>query len=683
MNKRWPHTTGWLAGCAWVLACSASPAEGLSDRWHFIRSDAAPDADFQAWTVVRIPHTWNVPDALDGGGTDMQSRDGYYRGPGWYAQSFEVPAALRGRRVFVRFEAVSSHARVFLNGSELGEHRGAFTAFCFELTGRLKYGARNEIRVRADNAFREDIAPLSGDFPMFGGMYRPVRMFDRDQACITPLYFGSEGVFLHPHSVTGESAEVSARVRVSRGAETAALALAGRIRDAEGRVVAEQSTALAADSGEPEARLEFPVARPRLWNGRKDPYLYTVEMELLAGGRVVDRSVQPLGLRRIEVDPERGFMLNGAPCRLRGVNRHQDRAETGWMLTPADIEEDTRIMLDMGVNAVRLAHYPHAAEAYAQSDRAGLLVWAELPLVDCISGHPEFAETTRTQLREMILQLYNHPSIFCWSLFNEMYHRPGPDAQSLLEELHLLSRELDPGRLTVGATNSARTDLCNVTDLLAFNAYPGWYGGGPSGMGDILAKYHEIGGRRGIGVSEYGAGASILHHEYDHRSVPVSRWHPEEWQAYVHEENYRSIRAAGYCWGSFVWNMFDFASVWRNEGDRAGMNDKGLVTHDRKTKKDAYFFYRANWNPEPMVHITARRFTPRTNAVTRVKIYSNAPGVLIRHNGKDVATVTPDEIGVARLPELRLEPGRNTIEAIAVVNGTPVRDSCAWELRAP
>jgi beta-galactosidase len=329
-----------------------------------------------------------------------------------------------------------------------------------------------------------------------------------------------------------------------------------------------------------------------------------------------------------------------------------------------------------------LAHYPQAAHFYELCDQAGLLVWAELPLVDCITGGPEFAANAKEQLIELVRQHYNHPSIFCWGLFNEMYHRKSAEFTPLLKELQTTCKQEDPARPTTGATNSRREDLCNVTDLLAFNAYPGWYAGGPDGMAKFMDTYNTVGKRRGIAVSEYGAGASIRQHQQNPpKPVPVSHWHPEEWQTLVHEANYANIRDCQYCWGSFLWNMFDFASAWRDEGDAPGMNDKGLVTYDRKVRKDVFYFYKANWSEEPVLYITSRRHVEREEAVTPVKVYANAQEVTLSVNGEKVGSKRVDDLKIARWDEVRLRPGENTIRVEALVNGKNVTDSCVWSLK--
>ena len=667
-----------LMGCAAFPAAESTP---FVAGWSFVKGDVSLADTNAAWEPVTLPHTWNAADALDGGGTDTQSRDGYYRGPGWYRKSLFVERSRKGQRLFLRFEAAGSVADLYVNGVHVGQHRGAFGSFCFELTGQLKYGATNQIALRADNSWRSDVPPLSGDFPVFGGIYRPVSLLVKAAACITPLDYASSGVYIAQKAVSKEQATVAVRTKIDNAGTNAPLEVQCVIKDAAGTVLASDTKAVTVVTTGAVTQ-ELTLADPHLWNGRKDPYLHTVEVSLKQNGTVIDSSTQPLGLRFFRVDPEKGFLLNGESYPLYGVNRHQDRVGKGWAVSAADHEEDVRLILEMGARTVRLAHYPHAAHFYELCDQAGLLVWAEVPNVDCVSAGPEYAANAREQLIELVRQQYNHPAIFCWSLFNEIFHRDSADAIPLLKELHTLAKQEDPGRFTAGASNKRREDLCNITDLLAFNAYPGWYNGGPDGMEPVLKTYNALGRRRGIAVSEYGAGASIIQHEQNPpKPVPVSRWHPEEWQAIVHEENYATIKNTPYCWGSFAWNMFDFASPWRNEGDAPGINDKGLVTYDRKTRKDSFYLYKANWSGEPVLYLTSRRHTDRDEAVTPIKVYSNAAEVTLRVNGMKIGTKAVNDLKIALWDEVQLRPGENRIEAAAVFDGRNVTDSCVWKLR--
>ena len=664
-----------------MIEIDAAAQLPFSEGWFFSVAAAGAGDDSGKWDQVDIPHTWNAEDATHGGGVDDQSRDGYRRGLGWYRKDFQVESDLAGKRVFLRFQGVGSVADVYLNGVHLGQHQGAFTAFCFELTKHLKYGAANQLAVRADNTWREDVLPLSGDFPVFGGIYRPVDLVVKPTVCISPLDHGSPGIHVTQRDVGKNSAKVSIRALLDNSGEPVEAGVKFTIRAANGDVVAEHLAPVIV-CGQREIQQEFVIANPRLWNGVRDPHLYQVEVAVIQDGKVADTSTQPLGLRTIRIDPEKGFFLNGEPYKLHGVSRHQDRADKGWAISPEDEEEDLALICEMGAQAVRTGHYPPSQRFFNFCDKLGLLVWTELPMVDCISDHPNLPGNARLQLVEMIRQLSNHPSIFCWGISNEMYHRKSPDATAFIKKLVEIARQEDSTRLTTCAVNKGLESLCKSTDIFAVNTYPGWYSGEFEHIGHILEKFNTLGGGRGVAVSEYGAGASIHHHEQNPAHPKAAGpWHPEEWQSLFHETTYRIIQETPYCWGAFIWNMFDFASVWRNEGDAPGINDKGLVTYDRKVKKDAFYFYKANWSKRPVLYITSRRHTTRTDALTPVKVYSNAKSVTLKVNGRTIGTKTIDKMGIAVWQGVSLEKGENQILVEAVKDGSPVSDSCVWTLQ--
>ncbi len=672
-----------MAGLA--SASSLFAAEGslsLPAEWNFSKGVKSQDVAEVKWEKVQLPHTWNAEDASNGGGKDMQSRDGYYRGPAAYQASFKsAKSAIEGKRVFLKFEAVATVATSYLNGEKLGEHKGGFAAHTYEISKQLKADGENDLLVLANNEWREDVIPLSGDFPVFGGIYRPVHLIVKNEVCISPLIYGSDGVQIIQQNVSKENAELKVNVWVDNSlSKSAATELQFILRDAEGKQVAESKLDAEIPAGESKQVSSLvKLAKPHLWHGIDDPYLYQLEVKLSSAGKPLDQFEHAVGFRFYHIDAEKGFFLNGEPYRLFGVNRHQDFGGKGWAISEAEQDLDMELIREIGARSLRLAHYPHSRYFYDLCDREGLMVWAELPLVDCISDHPDFAENSKNQLREMILQNGNNSSIFTWSMFNEMYHRKSPPANDVLVALNKLSHELDPSRFTVGASNKNNKELNNCTDHLAMNKYPGWYGGGATGMPGSMKKHNESGNKRGIAISEYGAGASIHHHELElKRPKTKGNWHPEGWQAHVHEENYRSIAAAGYCWGSFVWNMFDFASVWRTEGDKDGINDKGLVTYDRKVRKDAFYFYKANWSPEPVLHITAKRFVERDADKTPVKVYSNCGEVTLLVNGEEVGKAKPDEVMITSWKDVELKKGKNTIEVRATRDGKQVTDTCEW-----
>ena len=653
----------------------------LTDGWKFIRQDAAPDAPLtDAWQSVSVPHCWNAFDGQNGKAANPDLPDGYYRGPGWYARSLDIPAAWKNRRVFIRFEAAFLVADVYLDGRHIGQHRGGFAAFCYELTPYLKFGASNQLRVRVDNSKNADIPPLDADFTMEGGIYRPVGLLVTDPTCISPLDFAGPGVYATPRRVSGEAAEVDIETKLDGPAQSD-LQVVTEIRDAPGKAVLQQT----APAGGPVVKQTFNLPRPHLWNGRKDPYMYSVDVQLRRGTQVVDEVIQPLGLRTTEVSMEKGFLLNGQPYPVYGVNRHQEKRDKGWALTPADDAEDFRLIREMGTTAVRLAHYQQNETVHDLADHDGMLLWQEIPVVDEITDSPAFADNARQQLTEMIRQGYNHPSIITWGLFNELYLHKTPPPEALIASLEKTARELDPARLPAGVSNTTKkVELDRITPWQGFNEYPGWYSGVTEDFDKRVEEAFEAaGGNRRIAITEYGAGANPAQHQEGMPTKPKHNGpnHPEEYQAYFHERIWAQARANPHLWGTFIWAMFDFAVDNRDEGSTPGINDKGIVTEDRKIRKDAYYFYKANWNPEPMVYLASRRMTPRRQAVTEVKAYSNCAQVELKLNGQSVGTAQPDETRICHWPGVTLRPGKNELETTGrTPDGRPVSDRCEWVL---
>lgn len=668
-----------------VAALPAGPRAvmPLDTGWRFQRSESAgaPSRDFDdsAWQTVRIPHTWN---------TDTNPpAAGYYRGPGWYRKWFQVPAQWKGRRIFARFEAASLVARVFLNGKELGEHKGGFAAFCYEITPHLAAG-ENLLAVRVDNSRSEDVIPLNGDFTIYGGLYRPVTLIATAPVSITMTDYASPGVLLQQPEVSSDRARVTAVVNVSNEAGgPRKIEVAVTVLNADGRRVVSERQNGEVPAGETRpVRLGFQIDKPHLWNGVADPYLYTARIELIDGGKVADSIDQPLGLRSFRFDPARGFVLNGKAQQVRGVCRHQDWDSVGWAIGEPEQDTDMRLIREMGATGIRLAHYQHNDYFYRLCDRYGLVVWAELALVDFVRATPEARENVRQQLTELIRQNFNHPSIVMWSLFNEISPKNQDDPVPIVQDLQQLAKAEDPWRPTTAAHSKDGIEnlpkLVPVPDLLAHNAYPGWYFGKPGDMGAVIDQWNSALGSKGIMISEYGAGASIRQHQQDFSNRvegrPPRDWHPEEYQALVHEKAYAAIQARPQVFGSFVWNMFDFAAANRNEGDEPAINDKGLVTRDRKVRKDAYFFYQANWTAEPMVYLTSRRDVNRTESSTPVKVYSNCEKVVLKVNGRDYGKAPDSGLHVFVWNPVSLEEGDNRIEVQGSVGGRVVRDTGQW-----
>jgi len=669
----------FAAACS--LNLSARESTLLDSGWKFQSGEAVnaeqPGFDDSSWQRISIPHNWGWEEA-------QQGRH-FYRGPGWYRRELNlVPET--GKRYFLRFEAASLVADVYLNGTKLGEHRGGFGAFCYEITGNLAASGTNVLSVRVSNKAEPDIAPLSGDFSVYGGLYRPVHLIETAAENFTLTDHGSPGVAWQQTSVSKKRAVLDVTAQISNGTgQQRPLTLVATVLDADGNPVAtsSQPVTLATNVTAPYW-LRVTVPHPHLWNGRPDPYLYKAVIELRSGDNVVDSVEQPLGLRFYSVDPDKGFFLNGKPYPLHGVNKHQDRFNEGWAVSEADLDEDMALIKELGATVVRCAHYQHSDYFYSLCDKAGMLVWAEIPQVNEINPSEQFEETSRNQLLDLIRQNINHPSIFVWSLFNELW--PGrPDPHRELQDLKVVANGEDPTRPTIAATsNNAMPQMNKIPDWLGWNIYPGWYvgWGTKDDFGKLLDDRRQDSRHGGFCMSEYGAGANVNQHEQNPKPpMPDGQWHPEEWQNEVHEAAWAAVKQRPFVWGTFVWNMFDFAVSTRHEGDVPGRNDKGLVTYDRKTKKDAFYFYKANWSDEPVLYITSRRFTERTNAVTDVKIYSNARKVELVVNGKSLGARSDGINGVFVWKDVQLRPGENPIQTYARRGGKRLSDGCVWDLK--
>ena len=645
----------------------------LNNDWNFRFSHQV-----QKGTEVRVdlPHTWNAQDALSG-------KIDYKRGIGNYEKNLFIRPEWKGKRLFIRFEGVNNIADVFINRRHIGEHRGGYGAFIFEITGKVEYGKENSILVRVNNGEQLDIMPLVGDFNFYGGIYRDVHLLITDETCISPLDYASPGVRLIQDSVSHRYAKVRAIVDLSNGSSgNQEVELNVRLLDGQ-RVVKEGTKNVNLSGNEVmQQELTFEIDQPHLWNGRQDPFLYQAEVTLFRNGQMVDRVTQPLGLRFYRIDSDKGFFLNGKHLPLKGVCRHQDRSEVGNALRPQHHEEDAALMLEMGVNAVRLAHYPQATYFYDLMDKNGIIVWAEIPFVGP-GGYndkgfvdlPAFRANGKEQLKELIRQHYNHPSICVWGLFNELTEL-GDNPVEYIKELNVLAHQEDTTRPTTSASNQMG-DLNFITDAIAWNRYDGWYGGTPAELGNWWDRMHKDHPEICIAISEYGAGASIYHQQDSLvKTVPTSWWHPENWQTYYHIENWKTISSRPYVWGSFVWNMFDFGAAHRTEGDRPGINDKGLVTFDRKVRKDAFYFYKANWNrEEPMLYLTGKRNTVRTQRLQTITAFTNLSGAELFVNGKSYGKAIPDSYAILEWKNVELQPGENEIKVVSTNKKLPLSDS--------
>jgi beta-galactosidase len=654
----------------------------LNSGWKFIREDVvnAEQAalDDSKWQSIDLPHTWNNLDGQDGG-------NNYYRGTGWYRLHLKYDPAWKGKALYLKFDAASIDATVYVNGKEAGKHAGSFGAFCFDITPLMDRKGDNLIAVKVSNARDDNVAPLSADFTFFGGIYRGVHLLVLNPLSISPVDDASSGIYIRQRKVDSNYADLMLTTEI-RNIKSEDATLTYEKFDASGTSVGGKIT-VELGKNQSSYSMGFGLDHPHLWNGRKDPYMYTLRVTLLSNKTVTDVVEQPFGIRFFRVDPDKGFFLNGQPYRLYGVNRHQDHLDEGWAISLADHQLDFANMMEMGCTAVRLSHYQHAQEFYDLCDKGGMVAWAEIPIVNRVNVTDEFDDNASQQLRELIKQSYNHPSICFWSLSNELGNN-GLKGKELDEErkhqivlqtrLNAEAHQLDSTRLTTEANlTGLGKPLDQITDVFAINRYYGWYNGTPDQLAPELDKAHKVYPNRSVGISEYGAGASIFQHEANVKQPkPSGKWHPEEWQCIVHEQAWAAIKARPWIWGSFLWAEHDFASDYRNEGDHPGRNDKGLVTYDGKTKKDAFYFYKANWSTEPVIYITERRFTPRPVADAPVKIYSNCDSVELSVNGKSLGSTAGSDVKVFLFDKVQLQPGENKLIATGTRDGKTYTDSC-------
>lgn len=602
-----------------------------------------------------------------------------------------VKAAAEGRRVFVHFDAVNSYAEIFVNKQRVGHHAGGYTAFAFDITRFLKDG-NNTLTVLASNAYRTDVAPLAGDFNIYGGITRPVSLIVTNSRCISPVDCASSGVYVHQKKIDRDLAEICIETVIYAPDETAAaslsdnpaslqshnlkgLTLKATISDADGNVVYEGSRAVESAN----SMHDITISKPKLWDGRGKAHQYTVCIELSDGQQVIDKVTEQTGLRSFSVDAERGFYLNGRYLDLYGPCRHEEGYGTAGLYNEEAMSRDADIIDNLGATGVRFVHYPHSRYDVRMYDERGIVVWYELNLAGPggyaspgYISNPELERNVMQNLEEMIKQNYNAPSICFWSLCNELSFKYDEPA-TFLRRLHLRAKQLDPQRQTTLAICYDQDRFQHITDLIGWNKYFGWYN--PDGsIGEFMDEAHRLAAHQPIGLCEYGAAASINQHSFEQKVS--NRIHYEEYQARVHEDHLMQMRKRPYSWCKFIWQYADNPSSIRDEGDRRGMNDKGIVTYDRSVMKDAYYFYKANWNPEPMLYIAARRYTQRTEKHTDVKVYTNQPSATLYLNGKRVGRARNDGMGRIVFNGVSLKPGENLVE----VKAGKLSDSCSWTL---
>ena len=584
----------------------------INHKWAFTKQTTEiPSEINNKWDFVNLPHSWNALDGQDGG-------NDYYRGTAIYAKELDKEELPVADRYYIEINGANSSADLYVGGKHLAHHDGGYSTWRCDITEHI--GIKTMIVIAVDNAPNETVYPQVADFTFYGGLYRNVNIIAVSESHFDLDYYGGPGIQVTP-TVSGSNATVDVEVYVSNGKLGQSLHYS--LLDAQGNVVAETTCN--------DTKVTLNIENVHLWNGRKDPYLYTAKVELQEDGKILDNVSARFGCRTFAIDAQKGFILNGEAYPLRGVSRHQDRWGLGNALLPEHHKEDIDYILEVGCTTIRLAHYQHDQYFYDLCDETGLVIWAEIPY---ISQHmPGGRENTISQMKELIVQNYNHPSIVVWGLSNEITMK-NPKDPDLLENHHILNdlcHQMDktrPTTMAVVSMCSMDEEYVRIPDTVSYNHYFGWYGGDTSMNGPWFDKFHEKYPNQPIGISEYGCEALNWH-----TSKPIQGDYTEEYQAYYHEELIKQIHARPYLWATHVWNMYDFGADARAEGGENGQNHKGLMTFDRKYKKDSFYAYKAWLNPEPMVHICGKRYVDRVEDVTKVTVYSNQPTVELFANG--------------------------------------------------
>ena len=620
----------------------------LNRDWRFIQEDAGLPEEFPShWKQIDLPHTWNAVDGHDGNGS-------YARGRFWYAKSFRKPAQpLEGGRVYVEIPAAGQQAEVFVNGTSVICHEGGYSTFRADITDLCREDEDNLLAIACSNENKSSVYPQSADFTFYGGLYRGVNLISVPKTHFELEYYGGPGIQITPRPCEDGGAVFEMESWIADGDENFTVMYS--VLDARGKEVA--AGVRPAD----DTKLTLYIPEAHLWE-IDDPYLYTVTATLQRRNEAYDEISAKVGVRSFSCDPEKGFIINGKEIPLRGVSRHQDQLYKGNALTREDHYEDARLIKELGANTIRLAHYQHSQDFYDACDEMGFVVWAEIPFISVMNPDPDAHQNCISQMKELIIQNYNHPSICFWGISNEILI--GGISDQLVEnhkELNALCKELDPTRLTTIAhvtMTPVDSPIHDITDVESYNHYFGWYGGRMEDNGPWMDHFHEVHPKICLGLSEYGCEGIITYHGPN----PACKDYSEEYQALYHEHMAKMLDERPWIWSSHVWNMFDFGCAARDEGGVAGRNNKGLMTMDRKTKKDSYYIYQAYWSKEPVLHLCGRRYAQRAGDTTEIRVYSNQPSVALYLNGKLLEEKSADKVFVF---QAALEEGQNTVTAVS------------------
>ena len=682
----------------------------LVNNWKFIKdptNDIAgenPTTSTSSWSTVSLPNTYNATDGANGDGTaagvdkngnpvtSTVSGGNYYIGSTWYRNSFTPSKSWETRRMYLDVEAASIKADVYVNGEFVGEHLGGYAGFTFDITNYVNKGQSNTISIKVDNAVDNNIPGYQGDFTKFGGLTRGVQIFATNKLHVNSANSGASGIKVTQTTVSSASAtlDISAGLR-NDNTRTLALTLKSSLVDASGKVVKTVSQNLSMTKHKSQTLHQtISLTNPHLWNGVSDPYLYTAYVQLVSGGNVLDTLSAKIGLRSFTMDSNAAY-LNGKKTQLRGANLHDDIEGSGNATTYAQKLADMTALKNMGSNAVRFAHWQVDQDYYDIADMLGLMVWTEVPLWgNHVTQTQAFTDNAVQQMQEMIRQNYNHPSIVYWGLFNELpkgSETGGAAALSIAQTMQATAKAEDPRRYTIAASSKNGSDpINNVADVTVFNEYYGWYNGTPSDLTNFISTQKAVDTSMPIGLGEYGAGANPDQHVNDPTSGAPSgdpnsdQTQPEEYQTYLHEQSWQAIKnSPTYVFAAFIWEYADNANDDRLEGSEPGLNTKGIVSYDRQTKKDAYYYYQTQWSRTPTLWLTSKDYTDRTDASTTVTAFTNlGTSAELFINGHSKGTATP--VNGVLTWNVTLDSGTNGITVRSTASGKTYTQTATWNL---
>ena len=657
----------------------------LNNGWRFAKiydlgiseNDAVtPEFDDCSWEKICLPHTFNATDSVT---------SSYYKGLTCYRRDLELSTKYKGKALYIEFGGANTTAKVFVNGFFAGKHDGGYSAFRINITNYVHYDRKNQIAVLVDNSPTNYIAPITeqGDFTKMGGLYREVKLIAAEPVHIALEDSGSCGVYITPHNITSDSADIDVLIKLDSANSIEAKAV---IFAPDGKPVAEMCGHTESD----RLTLSKKISAPQLWDGVNSPCLYRAEVTLFYGDKATDMVSENFGIRTYHINPEDGFFLNGKSYPLHGVNYHQDSFESGWAMTNIQRERDYGIIRDMGCNAVRMAHYQHCSQEYSLCDDFGICVWTEIGIINKMSPDESerhiladgFTENAKQQLIELIRQNYNHPSIILWGISNEL-HQMSDEIFALYQELYELACKEDNTRLKTYADNQFYGRFLQLpTDVVGYNRYFGWYEKKIQDIKPWVENLEKEYPHQKLMLTEYGADANLNHQtEYLGDALNWTKeFYPETFQTKTHEYQWAAITKHPYIIASYVWNMFDFACPMWERGGVPARNMKGLVTFDRKTLKDSYFWYKANWSKNPVLYLTQRRNNQRETRTTSVTVYSNLGTPKVFLNGKALDNIRKGYTEVHYIIDnVTLANGENKLQAVITDrDGKEYADEIIW-----